>query len=338
MMAIQSQTRVTQLATFCALVCCGRKVHFWPKTMKLHRPLFILLFGVIMSSQLIALPSNDLEKAISTQFKDKTLILLHPLDKESLRFNTDGTLISGGSPGPWTLYGAIRISKVKLKSDQLRLEGQRVFFPFKSSRPVPFEFSLLKDHGDPPCRPFVKVEIKLNQPLNSFAQAQAILGKVFALNKQDFLDSMPEFWRSYIAKNLDFDPAQAGALQYTGTNSIHAGKSADANAKTSSQAENQLDQAIFHVGKDVKAPKAMSTPEPEFSQAARYEKYQGVVVVSIVVDKDGSVANVNILRPLGLGLDEQAANQIKTWRFIPGTHNNQPVAIEMNIEVSFNLY
>lgn len=103
--------------------------------MKLPRLSFALLLGAVMSSQLIALPSNDLEDAINTQLKDKMLILLHPLDKESLRFDVEGKPLNGGSPGPWTLYGAIRINKVKLKSDQLRLEGHRVFFPFKSSRP-----------------------------------------------------------------------------------------------------------------------------------------------------------------------------------------------------------
>lgn len=182
------------------------------------------------------------------------------------------------------------------------------------------------------------MEIKLDQPLNSFDQVQATLSKVFALNKQDFLNSVPEFWRSYITKNLDFDPAQTGALQYIDANSTHVGKSSDANATTSSPAGDQPDPVIFHVGDGVKAPKAMSTPEPEFSEAARYEKYQGVVVLYVVVGKDGTVTKVQVVRPLGLGLDEQAANKIKSWRFNPGTRNDQPVDIEMNIEVSFNLY
>ncbi|HKV95151.1 MAG TPA: energy transducer TonB [Candidatus Angelobacter sp.] len=306
--------------------------------MKLRRLLLILLFGVGISTSLLASSIDDLKNTVSTQFQGKMLILLHPLGKESLRFNTDGTLIKGGSPGPWTVYGAIRVTKVQLSPDKLRVQGQRLFFSFKSSHPAPYVFALRKNRNIPPCRPSVEVEIKLDQPLNSFDQVQTTLSKVFALNKQDFLNSVPEFWRSYVADNLDFDPAQAGALQYIGGNSTHAGKSPDANAKTSSQAGNQPDQAIFHVGNDVKAPKAISTPEPEFSEAARYEKYQGVVVVSIVVDKNGNVANVNIVRPLGLGLDEQAANKIKSWRFNPGTRNGQPVDIEMNIEVSFNLY
>lgn len=307
--------------------------------MKLRRLLFLLLFSVGLSSSLLASSIDDLENTVSTQFQGKMLILLHPLAKESLRFNADGTLIKGGSPGPWTVYGAIRVNKVQLSPDKLRVQGQRIFFTFKSSRPAPYVFALRKNRNVPPCKPSIEVEIKLDQPPNSLDQVQTTLSKVFALNKQDFLNSVPEFWRSYITKNLDFDPAQAGALQYIDANSTHVGKSADANATTSSQAENQSDQVIFKVGdNDVKVPKARSTPEPEFSEAARYEKYQGVVVLYAVVDKGGTVTKVNIVRPLGLGLDDEAANEVKHWRFNPATHNGEPVAVAMNIEVAFNLY
>lgn len=306
--------------------------------MKLRQPLLVLLFIVGLSSALLASSVDDLKNTVNTQFQGKMLILLHPLGKESLRFNADGTLLKGGSPGPWTLYGAIRVDKVQLGPDKLRVQGQRIFFGFKSSRPAPYVFALRKNRNIPPCRPSVEVEIKLDQPLNSFDQVQATLSKVFALNKQDFLNSVPEFWRSYIVKNLDFDPAQAGALQYTGENSAHAEKSADAN-KTESKAENQPDQVIFKVGdNDVKPPKARLTPEPQFSEAARYEKYQGVVVLYAVVGKDGTVTKVNIVRPLGLGLDEQAANEVEHWRFDPATRNGEPVAVAMHLEVSFNLY
>jgi TonB family protein len=306
--------------------------------MKLFRLSLLLLFGLVISSQLIALPSNAVEDAINAQFKDKVLILLHPLDKESLRFDADGKLLKGGSPGPWTVYGAIHINKVKLKSDQLRLEGQRVFYRFESSRPIPFEFNLLKNRRQAPCQPSVEVEIKLDQPLNSFAQAQAILGKVFALNKQDFLDSIPEFWHAYASQNLDFDSAKLGELLFNVTKPDQPSPQHLSRTVVSGVEIDKADPAIFKVGQDVKAPRAKYTPEPEFSEAARYEKYQGVVVFYVVVDQDGNVAKVKLLRPLGLGLDETAAAVVKNWRFTPGTHNGQPVAIQMNIEVFFNLY
>ncbi len=92
------------------------------------------------------------------------------------------------------------------------------------------------------------------------------------------------------------------------------------------------------MGGDVKAPKIRFSPEPEFSEAARYEKFQGVVVVDLVVDHDGKVRNVKIVRPLGLGLDEQAVAMIKTWSFEPAKLDGKPVPVEMNVEVAFNLY
>jgi protein TonB len=95
------------------------------------------------------------------------------------------------------------------------------------------------------------------------------------------------------------------------------------------------------VGKDgkVKAPEARFTPAPAYSEIAQYEKYQGIVVVNIVVASDGRVHNIRLLRPLGMGLDEIARATVQTWRFRPATHNNkEPVAVEMNIEVAFDLY
>jgi TonB family protein len=94
------------------------------------------------------------------------------------------------------------------------------------------------------------------------------------------------------------------------------------------------------VGKDgkVKAPQAKFTSAPEYSAIAQYENYQGIVVVSIVVASDGSVHDVRLLRALGMGLDDIARATVQTWRFRPATHNKEPVAVEMNIEVAFDLH
>jgi protein TonB len=39
-----------------------------------------------------------------------------------------------------------------------------------------------------------------------------------------------------------------------------------------------------------------------------------------------------------MGLDETAMEEVKRWRFNPAARNGQPVAVEMNIEISFNLH
>jgi protein TonB len=95
---------------------------------------------------------------------------------------------------------------------------------------------------------------------------------------------------------------------------------------------------IFHVGEGVSAPRAIYTPEPEFSEEARKAKYQGVVVLNIIVGTDGRVHNPRVVRSLGMGLDEKAIEGVKTWKFDPSKKDGRAVAVEMNIEVAFNLY
>jgi TonB family protein len=95
---------------------------------------------------------------------------------------------------------------------------------------------------------------------------------------------------------------------------------------------------IFHVGDGVSAPRAIYTPEPEFSEEARKAKYQGVVVLNIIVGTDGRVHTPRGVRSLGMGLDEKAIEGVKTWKFDPSKKDGRAVAVEMNIEVAFNLY
>jgi TonB family protein len=64
-----------------------------------------------------------------------------------------------------------------------------------------------------------------------------------------------------------------------------------------------------------------------------------VDVVTIIVGTDGRVHKAWLARPLGLGLDESSIATVKTWRFQPAfSGDKEPVAVEINIEVSFNLY
>ena len=77
--------------------------------------------------------------------------------------------------------------------------------------------------------------------------------------------------------------------------------------------------------------------DPEYSQEARKAKYQGTVLLNLVVQRDGSVRNIRVVQSLGLGLDEKAIEAIRQWRFKPGMCNGQAVDVESIIEVTFRL-
>jgi TonB family protein len=95
---------------------------------------------------------------------------------------------------------------------------------------------------------------------------------------------------------------------------------------------------IYSVGGGVSAPIPIYKPEPAYSEEARKAKYQGTVVLWIVVDTQGNVTDPRVVRPLGLGLDEKALETVRTWKFKPALRNGSPVPVRVIVEVSFRLF
>jgi periplasmic protein TonB len=87
----------------------------------------------------------------------------------------------------------------------------------------------------------------------------------------------------------------------------------------------------------VSAPVVIFRVEPPYSEEARRSRHQGVVVLGVIVRKDGTLDILRLVRGLGLGLDESAINALKRWRFRPGVKDGVQVDVALNVEVSFTL-
>ena len=94
---------------------------------------------------------------------------------------------------------------------------------------------------------------------------------------------------------------------------------------------------VFPVGNGVSAPRALETPDPEYSEEARKAKFQGVVVLCLIVGPDGKPRDIKVTRPLGMGLDQKAIEAVNKWRFEPAMKDGRPVAVQINVEVTFRL-
>lgn len=94
----------------------------------------------------------------------------------------------------------------------------------------------------------------------------------------------------------------------------------------------------YRVGGGVSAPRVIYAPDPEFSEEARKAKYQGTVILWVVVGTDGRIHDVRVQRSLGMGLDEKAIEAVRTWKFDPARKDGIPVAVQVNIEINFRLY
>ena len=88
----------------------------------------------------------------------------------------------------------------------------------------------------------------------------------------------------------------------------------------------------------VTVPQAIFSPEPSFSEEARKSKTQGVVMLILIVGKDGLPYDIHVGQSLGMGLDQKAIEAVSRWRFRPATRNGQPVATRIGVQVDFHLY
>ncbi len=93
----------------------------------------------------------------------------------------------------------------------------------------------------------------------------------------------------------------------------------------------------IHVGGNVKAPEKIVSPQPQYTEIARKARVQGVVIVQAIINKEGNVTNVKVLKGLPMGLAEEAVKAIKRWKFKAATLNGKPVDVYYNLTVNFRL-
>ena len=76
----------------------------------------------------------------------------------------------------------------------------------------------------------------------------------------------------------------------------------------------------------------------KYPVVAQENGVQGRVVVSFVVEKDGSITDVKVVRSVDPSLDKEAARVVKSMpRWIPGKQNGSAVRVKYNVPVSFRL-
>ncbi len=98
-----------------------------------------------------------------------------------------------------------------------------------------------------------------------------------------------------------------------------------------------IDQGPMRVGGDIQAPDKIVNVPPEYPELARRARLAGVVILEATIDREGNVVNVNVLRGLGLGLDEAAKNAVSQWKYTPTFYNGRPVEVLLTVTVQFQL-
>jgi len=101
---------------------------------------------------------------------------------------------------------------------------------------------------------------------------------------------------------------------------------------------NGVEEAVYKVDDVTTKPRQIKSRNPKFSEQARKDKVQGVVLLLLVVTREGRVVDVRVKDGLGHGLDENAIKAVRKWQFAPATKDGKPVAVQISVEVDFHLY
>lgn len=75
-----------------------------------------------------------------------------------------------------------------------------------------------------------------------------------------------------------------------------------------------------------------------YPDSARENGIEGTVVISFVVEKDGTISNPKIIRAIGGGCEEELMRVVRMFpRFIPGEYMDKKVRVQINLPIRFRL-
>ena len=95
---------------------------------------------------------------------------------------------------------------------------------------------------------------------------------------------------------------------------------------------------LMNVGGGVAAPEVIHSVEPEFTEDARRANFQGSVSIRLIVDSQGNPQDVQLVRHLGMGLDEKAIDAVRQYKFKPAMYQGHPVSVQIVIDMDFHLH
>jgi TonB family protein len=249
------------------------------------------------------------ETEIQARLMDRPQYLRGQWSKDKLEFDEAGHLLGSSPVVSFTLAG-VDISSVKLTPKELDLHGKRLGLEF--TKDMPKRVGLVV-HKFPGSAYPEEITIRIRTPKDG--DFTAALNAIVSENLADLDPALPQCWQEFAQKNLL--------------------KEHSASTEVAPLTE---PAGVRKLGGDVTAPVVRKKPEPEYSPGARAMRYSGISMINFILGADGIPTKVNILHPLGLGLDERAVEAVSQSRFKPAMEGGKPVAVELNVEVNFQIF
>jgi TonB family protein len=265
---------------------------------------------------------RQLEDALKPAFQNKIVFLRGFYSDANLRFDSQGNLIGTATAGVWTVNSTLLITGLNVdRYNLLTLKGKRVINVFDDDKG---RFVNLTSNSR------VQIAVELDPGWQDAAPVLTLLEKVIPSAFVQPADTVPDYWRCWLyghtTRSKEGGPWKSVKWQCS-LDQVAQPEAAKVAADVSKP---------FKVGHGVTPPKVLYRVEPTFTQAARDVHIEGITLLSVIVDKQGEPQVTGIVRPLGAGLDDQAIESVRKWRFAPATRNGEPVPVEVLLEVNYH--
>jgi TonB family protein len=77
--------------------------------------------------------------------------------------------------------------------------------------------------------------------------------------------------------------------------------------------------------------------DPKYIATAVEERIEGSVTLGCVIDRDGKVTGVELIRGIDNRLNASAEEALSKWEFYPATRDGTPVAVDVLVQIPFRL-
>jgi protein TonB len=91
------------------------------------------------------------------------------------------------------------------------------------------------------------------------------------------------------------------------------------------------------VGGQIQEPRLLRRVEPIYPPLAVSAHIEGVVILEAIVDREGQVEQVRVLRSPNPMLDKASIDAVKQWRYAPVLLNGKPERFILTVVLSFGL-
>lgn len=223
----------------------------------------------------------------------RVAILQNFYKSSELHFDSAGRLMGSSQSGPWTAFGGIEIDSVKVGSRSLILTGRRNVRRWENGELINYTL-------DTPVR--IELDLEPGESMPSLVHA---LQSVFLFRSQRLSDIVPGYWKDF----LTTERSRNAAWQ---------------------KEQSQEMKDAKNVAADITPPRLLSSADGIEIAATPYrEEDDNTFTASFIVDRDGTVKDVQIIKPVGLGVDDAIVKKIAEWKFAPAMSGAGPVEVLM---------